>query len=427
MRDSKLRQAYELAKEQYDAVGVNTDDAMRAVAGVPVSLHCWQGDDVGGFETEDAELSGGGIQVTGNYPGKARSVQELRADIDQVLALVPGKHRLNLHASYLENGGRFVERDEIEPSHFQGWIDWAKQRGLGLDFNPTYFSHAKAADGFTLAHADEGIRRFWIDHGIASRRIAAEMGRQLGKTAVTNQWIPDGYKDVPVDRGAPRERLLDSLDKVFAERIDPKLQVDAIEPKLFGIGAESYTVGSFEFYLGYAASRQKVLTLDSGHFHPTESIADKISSVLLYCPGVLLHISRPVRWDSDHVVVLDNEVQSIAHEIARHRRGNIYVGLDYFDATINRVAAWVIGMRNVIKALLIAFLENTHELRRVENDMDLTRRLGLLEEQKALPWSAVWDYYCLENDVPVGRAWLDAVRAYETKVLKTRAATPTGK
>jgi L-rhamnose isomerase len=420
MQDSSVRQAYKFAKERYASLGVNTDKAIQTVAETPISLHCWQGDDVGGFETEGAELSGGGIQVTGNYPGKARNVDELRSDIEKVLSFIPGTHRINLHASYLENGGRFIERNEIEPTHFQGWIDWAKNHGLGLDFNPTYFSHPNAADGFTLAHPDAGIRRFWIEHGIACRRIAAEMGRQLGKAAVTNQWIPDGFKDIPVDRGAPRARLLESLDQIFAERIDPTLQVDAIEPKLFGIGAESYTAGSFEFYLGYAASRRVVLTLDSGHFHPTESVADKISAVLLFCPGVLLHISRPVRWDSDHVVILDDEVQSIAREIPRNPNANIYVGLDYFDATINRVASWVIGMRNVAKALLISFLENTDELRRVERQMDFTGRLALLEEQRSLPWGAVWDFYCLNNDVPVGRAWLEDVREYERTVLSNR-------
>lgn len=426
MEEGKIRRAYELASERYAAAGVDTGAALKEVAKIPISLHCWQGDDVGGFESAGAELSGGGIQVTGNYPGKARTIEELRSDISKVMSLVPGKHRLNLHASYLENGGRSIERNQVEPRHFQGWIDWAKEHGLGLDFNPTYFSHAKAEDGFTLAHPDKTVRKFWIEHGIACRRIAAEMGRQLGTPAVTNQWIPDGYKDVPVDRAAPRERLVESLDQVFAERIDPKFQLDAVEPKLFGIGAESYTVGSFEFYLGYAASRQILLTLDAGHFHPTESIADKISSVLLFCPGVLLHISRPVRWDSDHVVILDDELQSIAREIARNRKGSVHVGLDYFDASINRVAAWVIGMRNVAKALLIAYLERTDELRRIEGEMDFTRRLALLEEQKSLPWPAVWDFYCLENGIAIGSDWIDEVKTYESRVTAKRGKSGDG-
>jgi L-rhamnose isomerase len=306
--------AYELAKERYAQWGVDVDAALKQLESIPVSMHCWQGDDVGGFETAGAQLSGGGIQATGNYPGKAQTIDDLRQDIETALSLIPGRHRLNLHASYLENEGRFVDRDEIEPRHFQGWIDWAKHHRLGLDFNPTYFSHPKAADGFTLTHPDRAIREFWITHGIACRRIAAEMGRQLETAAVTNVWIPDGYKDIPADRAGPRERLTESLDRIFAEPIDTQLQLDAVEPKLFGIGAESYTAGSAEYYLGYAVSRQKLLTLDAGHYHPTEVISEKISSVLMFCPGILLHVSRPVRWDSDHVILLDDELQAIARE-----------------------------------------------------------------------------------------------------------------
>jgi L-rhamnose isomerase len=401
---------------------VDVDAAMRKLAKIPISLHCWQGDDVGGFETVGAQLSGGGIQATGNYPGKARTVAELRADVEKALSVVPGKHRLNLHACYLENGGKFVDRNEIQPKHFQGWIDWAKSKRLGMDFNPTYFSHAKAADGFTLTHPDKAIRNFWIEHGIACRKIGAEMGRQLGTTTVTNVWIPDGYKDIPIDRTAPRERLSDSLDKIFAEPIDPKLHLDAVEAKLFGIGAESYTAGSAEYYMGYSVSRQKLLTLDAGHFHPTEVISEKISSVLLFCPGLLLHVSRPVRWDSDHVVILDDELQAIAKELVRSGKlDRIHIGLDYFDASINRVAAWVIGTRNMLKALLIAFLEPTAALRKVELKMDYTERLVKLEEQKSLPWTAVWDYYCAHKNVPVGVAWFDEIRQYEAQVLSKRA------
>jgi L-rhamnose isomerase len=422
MKDEKITQAYEIAKEQYAARGVDVDAAMRKLAKIPISLHCWQGDDVGGFETVGAQLSGGGIQATGNYPGKARTVAELRADVEKALKMVPGRHRLNLHACYLENGGKFVDRNEMEPKHFQGWIDWAKSKRLGMDFNPTYFSHAKAADGFTLTHPDKAIRNFWIEHGICCRKIGAEMGRQLGSTTVTNVWIPDGYKDIPIDRTAPRERLSDSLDKIFAEPIDPKLHLDAVEAKLFGIGAESYTAGSAEYYMGYAVSRQKLLTLDAGHFHPTEVISEKISSVLLFCPGLLLHVSRPVRWDSDHVVILDDELQAIAKELVRSGKlDRIHIGLDYFDASINRVAAWVIGTRNMLKALLIAFLEPTAALRKVELKMDFTQRLVSLEELKSMPWTAVWDYYCARKNVPVGAAWFDEIRKYEAEVLSQRA------
>jgi L-rhamnose isomerase len=422
MNEDKLTQTYQTAKEQYASLGVDADAALKALESIPISLHCWQGDDVGGFETVGAQLSGGGIQATGNYPGKARSVGELRGDIEKALSLIPGTHRLNLHACYLENGGKFVDRDEMEPAHFQGWIDWAKRHHLGMDFNPTYFSHAKAADGFTLAHADNAIRDFWIRHGIACRKIGAEMGRQLGTPTVTNVWIPDGYKDIPVDRTGPRERLTDSLDKMFAEPIDPKIHLDSVEAKLFGIGAESYTVGSHEFYLAYAVSRQKLLTLDAGHFHPTEVISEKISTVLMFCPGLLLHVSRPVRWDSDHVVLLDDELQNIAKELVRsgHLHDKIHVGLDYFDASINRVAAWVIGARNMVKALLIALLEPTAALKQAELDGDFTRRLAMLEEQKSLPWTAVWDYYCAQKGVPVGGAWFDEVRSYEKQVLSNR-------
>jgi L-rhamnose isomerase len=421
MQDRTLANAYEAARERYAAFGVDVDGAMKTLQTIPVSLHCWQGDDVAGFETAGAQLTGGGIQATGNYPGKARTMPELRSDLEKAFSLIPGRHRLNLHACYLDNGGQYVDRTGIEPRHFQSWIDWAKSNRLGMDFNPTYFSHPKAADNFTLTHPDAAIREFWIEHGIACRGIGAEMGRQLGSTTVTNVWIPDGYKDIPADRSAPRERLIESLDRIFAEPIDPKLHLDAVEAKLFGIGAESYTAGSAEFYLGYAVSRQKLLTLDAGHYHPTEMISEKISSVLLFCPGLLLHVSRPVRWDSDHVVILDDELIAIAKEIARSGKlDRIHLGLDYFDASINRVAAWVIGTRNMLKALLVALLEPADTLRRVEREMDFTQRLVLLEELKSLPWAAVWDYYCLQQGVPVGACWFDEVRRYERDVLSRR-------
>ncbi len=422
MKEESLTRAYQIAKERYAEIGVDVDAAMSQLATIPISLHCWQGDDVGGFETAGAQLSGGGIQATGNYPGKARTIAELQSDIEKALSMVPGKHRLNLHACYLDNGGKYIDRDQIEPKHFQGWIDWAKANGLGMDFNPTYFSHSKAADGFTLTHTDKAIRDFWIEHGIRCRKIGAEMGRQLGTPTVTNVWIPDGFKDIPADRTGPRERLTDSLDKIFAEPIDPALHLDAVEAKLFGIGAESYTAGSAEYYLGYAVSRQKLLTLDAGHYHPTEMISEKISSVLLFCPGLLLHVSRPVRWDSDHVVILDDELQNIARELVRSGQlaTKIHIGLDYFDASINRVAAWVIGTRNMIKALLIALLEPSGSLRDAEQRMDFTQRLVMFEEQKSLPWSAVWDYYCAQHNAPVGMEWFDCIRQYEKDVLSKR-------
>jgi L-rhamnose isomerase len=425
MSEQQIIKSYELAREKYAELGVDTDAALHKIAAYPISLHCWQGDDVGGFERPGALLSGGGIQSTGNYPGKARTIAELRRDIETALRMVPGDHRLNLHASYLENAGTFVDRDAIEPRHFQGWIDWAKEHRLGLDFNPTYFSHPKAADGFTLAHPDRAIREFWIEHGIACRKIGAEMGRQLGNATVTNVWIPDGYKDVPIDRTAPRQRLEESLDRIFREEIDPRVHLDAVEAKLFGIGAESYTAGSIEFYLGYAVSRGKLLTLDAGHFHPTEYISEKISSVLMFCPGLLLHVSRPVRWDSDHVVILDDELLAIAKEVVRSGKSDrIHLGLDYFDASINRVAAWVIGTRNMLKALTIALLEPTGMLREVELRMDYTQRLVLLEELKSLPWAAVWDYYCEQKGVPAGIEWLSEIKQYEKDVLSQRENVP---
>lgn len=419
--DATINKSYEIAKEQYAAIGVDAEKALGKLMQIAISLHCWQGDDVGGFEQAGNELSGGGIQATGNYPGKARTIDELRSDFEKALSLIPGKHRMNLHACYLDSGGKYVERNQIELKHFQSWIDWAKANNLGMDFNPTYFSHPKADDGFTLSHTDKGIRDFWIEHGIACRKIGAEMGKQLGTATVTNQWIPDGYKDIPVDRNAPRQRLVDSLDKIFAENIDPEIHLDAVESKLFGIGAESYTVGSHEFYMGYAVSRNKLLCLDAGHFHPTEVISDKISSCLEFVSGLLLHVSRPVRWDSDHVVILDDELRSIAKEIVHSGHlDKIHIGLDFFDASINRIAAWVIGTRCMLKALLIALLMPIDQLRQVEQQGDYTQRLALLEELKTMPYGAVWDYYCLKKQVPVGLAWIDDVKKYEQGILTKR-------
>ena len=421
MHTTQIEQAYALAKEQYAAIGVDTDAALDKLQTVPVSMHCWQGDDVGGYEhVGGAELSGG-IQATGNYPGKARTIDELRSDIEKALSLIPGTHRLNLHACYLDNGGTCVDRDAIEPKHFQSWIDWAKGKLHGLDFNPTYFSHQKAADGFTLSHPDKGIRDFWIEHGMACRKIGAAMGEQLGTTTVTNVWVPDSYKDTPADRVAPRQRLADSLDKIFTEAIDPKLHLDAVESKLFGIGGESYTVGSHEFYMGYAVSRQKLLCLDAGHYHPTEMISDKISSVMMFCPELLLHVSRPVRWDSDHVVCFDDELQQIAKELVRSGHlEKVHIGLDFFDASINRVAAWVIGTRNMVKALLFAMLEPIQNVRKVELELDYTQRLVMFEELKSMPWTAVWDYHCQQQGVPAGLTWFDEIKQYEKDVLSKR-------
>jgi L-rhamnose isomerase len=416
----RIEQAFALAKEQYAELGVDVDQAVEQLSAIALSLHCWQGDDVGGFENAGAEL-GGGLAVTGNYPGKARTPDELRADLDKALALIPGRHRLNLHASYAETGGRHIERNELDPEHFSRWVEWAKARRLGLDFNPTYFAHPKAASGFTLAHPDEGIRRFWVEHGIACRKIGAYFGRALGTPCITNVWVPDGYKDTPVDRRSPRERLRRSLDEMFAEPIDPRYNRDAVEPKLFGLGSESYVVGSHEFYLGYAVRHRKLLCLDAGHFHPTETIADKISSVLLWLDELLLHVSRGVRWDSDHVVTLTDDLRAIAEELVRGGYlERVHVGLDFFDASINRVAAWVIGARSTLKALLLALLEPIAALREQEAAGDYTARLATLEEVKSLPFAAVWDYYCLQQSVPIGREWLAEVRAYERDVLARR-------
>jgi L-rhamnose isomerase len=417
--DSHTERAYALARDRYAGIGVDADAALAVLSGIPVSLHCWQGDDVGGFEGNGEHL-GGGLAVTGNYPGKARTADELRRDADKALSLIPGTHRLNLHASYLE-AGRRVDRDEVRPEHFARWADWAREGKLGLDFNPTYFAHPLAAGGFTLAHADPGVRRFWVNHGIACRRVGAYLGERTGKACVTNVWIPDGYKDTPADRKTPRERLAQSLDEVFAEPIDPRLNLDAVESKLFGIGSESYVVGSHEFYLGYAIRNRKLLCLDAGHFHPTEGIADKITAVLMWVPGLLLHVSRGIRWDSDHVVTLTDDLRAIAQEVVRGEfLGRVRLGLDYFDASINRVAAWVIGSRCLLQALLAALLEPADHLRRLELAGDFTSRLAVLEELKTLPVGAVWDYYCLTRGVPVGRCWLDEVKRYEREVLSSR-------
>ncbi|MGL4943947.1 MAG: L-rhamnose isomerase [Thermoguttaceae bacterium] len=406
---SRLEKSFELAKEQYAEIGVDVEAAMKRLATVKVSLHCWQGDDVGGFESADG-LQGGGILATGNYPGKATTPQELRDHADRALAMIPGKHRFNLHAIYLEHQGKAVSRDAIEPKHFEGWIEWAKERGLGLDFNPTFFSHPLSNDGFSISSADKSRREFWIRHGIACRKIGAAMGKALGTPAVVNFWMHDGFKDIPVDRLAPRKRMAESLDTIFAEKLDPKHELDAIESKLFGIGSETYVVGSHEFFMGYAVKNNKLICLDAGHFHPTEGIADKLSSCSLFVDRLLLHVSRPVRWDSDHVVIWNDDLRAIAEELVRNDLlGRVHIGLDFFDGTINRIAAWTIGTRAMIKALLAAMLEPLALMRQFERDGDYTRRLAMLEEIKTFPFGAVWDTYCERNNVPVGTAWIDSV------------------
>jgi len=419
--DAQVLQSYALAQERYAQIGVDTEKALQTLAGVPISLHCWQGDDVAGFENPAGEL-GGGIAATGNYPGKARNAKELRRDLDLAYSLLPGSHRLNLHAIYAETGGKPVERNELLPEHFAGWVDWARENGHGIDFNPTCFSHPQAESGFTLASYDKGVRSFWIEHCIACREIGAYFGRELGTPCVTNIWIPDGYKDMPVDRRTPRQLLKESLDAIMATKIDPIFNLDAVEGKLFGLASESYVVGSHEFYLSYALTRDLLLCLDSGHFHPTEVISDKLSSVLTFLDEVLLHVSRGVRWDSDHVVTLTEELQAIMQEVVRgDYLDRVHIGLDFFDASINRVAAWVIGARSALRAMLLALLEPLDHMRDLELAGDFTSRLALIEELKGLPFGAVWDCYCLQQGVPVGIGFMSEIKAYEKTELSKRS------
>jgi L-rhamnose isomerase len=420
MNNTLIEKAYATAKQQYADWGVDVDSALTRLRQVAISLHCWQGDDVGGFENPEAGLSGG-ILATGNYPGRARTADELRADAVKAMSLMPGKHRFSVHAIYLEPGASRVDRDRIETKHFARWIDWAADLGIGLDFNSTFFSHPKAADGFTLCHRDEGIRKFWVDHGIACRKIGADIGRRLNNPCIHNIWIPDGMKDLTVDRKGPRERLIRSLDEIMAAPVDRKLIRDAVECKLFGIGSETFVPGSHEFYMGYALKNKVLLTLDAGHFHPTETLTDKISACLCFVDELLLHVSRGIRWDSDHVVILNDDLKAIAEELIR---GNylprVHIGLDFFDASINRLAAWTIGVRSMLKALLAALLEPIQKLRDAENAGDYTSRLAMLEEIKTLPLGAVWDHYCQTMNVPVGMDWLDEVKQYEKNVLSKR-------
>ena len=421
MKKEQIVQAYELAKLEYAELGIDTDAALKKLDDVVLSLHCWQTDDVGGFETPDAELGGGGIQVTGNYPGKARNMAEMRADVEKVLTLLPGKQRLSLHAIYGDFGGEFIDRDQIEIKHFQSWIDWAKKLGIGLDFNCTCFSHPKADEGFTLASKNEEYRKFWIEHVKRCRRIAAEMGKQLGTPCVHNVWIPDGCKDTPVDRYTHRALLKDSLDQIFSEKFPKEYLKDAVESKLFGIGSESYVVGSHDFYLCYASQNNKLITLDNGHFHPTELVGDKISAILQFVPELLLHVTRGVRWDSDHVVILNDEIQMIASEIIRaDALKRVNIGLDYFDGSLNRLGAYVVGARAAQQAFLCALLEPTAEIKVWEEAGKNFERLAFLELMKTKPFGAVWNYYCLINDVPVAADFITKIQKYEKDVLSLR-------
>lgn len=408
---------FETAKEQYAAIGVDVERALETLQKVRISMHCWQGDDVLGF---DSDKLTGGIATTGNYPGRARNPEELMADIRKTYSLIPGKHKLNLHASYRiteEN----VDRDKIEPRHFQAWVDFAREQGIGLDFNPTFFSHANVRNNMTLSSPDDAIRDFWIEHGKASRKIANYFGEQLGITALNNIWIPDGTKDVPADRIGPRARLKDSLDQIFSVKYDKKNIADAVEGKVFGIGVESYTVGSHEFYMNYAAKNGLMCLLDTGHYHPTEVVSDKISSMLLFYDRLALHVSRPVRWDSDHVIKLDDELKELATELVRcDALGRVFIGLDFFDASINRIAAWVIGMRNMQKALLYGLLTPHQQLRDEQDKADFTAVLVGLEEIKTLPFGEVWAEFCRRNEVPVDGAWYAEVKDYERNVSLKR-------
>ena len=418
MDEKLVIKGYEYAKEVYAGRGVDVDKAIEAMKGVPISMNCWQADDVLGFDGDDT-LSGG-IATTGNYPGRARTADELRADADKAMSMIPGETKFNLHASSANLTGRKIERSAYTADLFSEWMDWAKERGMGLDFNPTYFSHPMVKDGFTLASPDKAVRDYWIEHGKRCREIGEAFYKTLGKECVINYWMPDGYKDNPIDMAGPRARMVESLDAIFAGGNIEGVK-EAVESKVFGLGVESYTVGSHELMMGYAITRNKLYCLDAGHFHPTEVISNKISSIMQYMPELLLHVSRPVRWDSDHVVTMDDELMAIMQQVVRNGyTQRVKIALDFFDASINRLAAWIIGTRNARKALLRANLENTAELKKLELDADFTARLALTEEDKTLPFGAIWDYYCLKEGVPVGEDWLKEVRDYEKNVMSAR-------
>ncbi len=417
MKTEMVKKAYELAKERYAQIGIDTDSILEQIKQIPISIHCWQADDVAGFENPDGQLTGG-IQATGNYPGKARTMEELRSDILKATTLVAGTHRVNVHAIYGEFGGEFVDRDQIEVKHFQGWIDWAKKHNLKLDFNSSSFSHPKSGD-LTLSNPDPEIRNFWIEHTKRCRAISEAIGEAQGDPCIMNLWIHDGSKDTTVNRLEYRRLLKDSLDQIFEQKYDN--MKDCIESKLFGIGAESYTVGSHDFYMGYGVTNQKMVTLDTGHFHLTESVADKISSLLLFTPEIMLHVSRPVRWDSDHVTTMNDDTLELAKELVRcDALDRVHIGLDYFDASINRIGAYVVGIRATQKCLLQALLEPIQQLREYEGCGQLFERLALLEESKSLPWNAVWDMFCQVNNVPVGEDYIADVQTYEAEVTSKR-------
>ncbi len=418
----QISAAYRLARQRYADLGVDTEAAIKRARSIPISLHCWQADDVRGLETPQGGLDSGGIMATGGYLGRARNGDEMRADLDLVLQLLPGRQRLNLHAFYAETGQKAVDRDALAPEHFARWLAWAKSRRVGLDFNPTYFAHPLAASGFTLSSADPTVRKFWIAHGRACRRIAQHFAKELGKPCVINHWIPDGAKDAPADRWAPRAQLVESYDRIFADTsVNRKLCIDAVEGKLFGLGSEEYVVGSQEFYSSYAQSRGLVLCLDLGHYHPTESVADKVSAFLQFHPRLLLHTSRPVRWDSDHVVILDDPVRNLFLEIARGDAWDrVFVALDFFDASINRIAAYVIGARATRQAILAGLLDPTAKLRDAETSGRGHERLALMEQARALPWGAIWDELCAREEVPAGTDWLKDVARYERAVQSKR-------
>lgn len=411
---------YAYAKAQYEKWGIDVETVFEQLAKVKVSIHCWQGDDVLGFEENQHGLSGG-IAATGNYPGRARNGEELRQDLEKALSLIPGKHKINLHAIYAETDGKTVPRNQLEPKHFKKWVDWAKEHELGLDFNPTIFSHPLAEDGLTLAHPDPAIRKFWIEHAIACRKIGEYFGKETGMPCVNNLWIPDGFKDMPSDRLTPRMRLLESLDEIYAVEVDRNYNIDTVESKVFGIGAESYTVGSNEFYMNYAMSRHLLPLMDTGHYHPTEVVSDKLSALLPFYDKIALHVSRPVRWDSDHVVMLDDELMELAKEIVRNDAlDNVLIGLDFFDASINRIAAWTIGTRNMIKALLYALLLPHDTLKAMQDAQDYTSRLAVFEEFKTYPFGILWDAYCEKMGVPIQEHWMESVTNYEVEVLRKR-------
>jgi L-rhamnose isomerase len=417
--DKKVNSRYEDAREIYASHGVDTEKALQVLSGVKVSMHCWQGDDVGGFEVNETGLTGG-IMSTGNYPGKARNADELRKDAEKAFSLIPGKHRFNIHAIYLESNGKYVDRDNISPANFSRWVDWAKDLKIGLDFNPTFFSHPKSSSGMTLSSPDKSVRNFWIEHGVKSREIAASFAKKLGGACINNIWVPDGMKDAPTDRLATRQRLLESLDEMFKSKISGNVK-DTVEGKLFGIGTEEYVVGSNEFYLAYSIERKILVCMDMGHYHPTETIHDKISAVLPFAPELLIHVSRPVRWDSDHVVILNDDLLNLAKEIVRcNALGRVYLATDFFDASINRIGAWVIGMRSLLKALLIALLEPAGTMKKLELAGRNAEKLALSEEMKTLPFGNVWDYHCLKQLAPLGTSWIGEMEKYEKEVLSGR-------